>query len=320
MMEFSRAFEEIDPNIKMKILVVYNAWRGAFDTLKLFVDSVRSFKNICLITVDWNKDSWILSEPEIVSAAAIDKLALSFGVDIVLLLGSALRLDKPAPINSPTTYASYYISTLNNEINKVENFDFAHLKYTAHSYKQREGFKWLPTSANIEMFDLFSANTQRENDGKFLCLWNHSLLKADLRRKELAELKSSGLDHQCFGSLTRNKINSYEAMVRIRSCRAVLDDNRDGVVDESQYNDRFSSSCALGVPVIAHRCPDLDACFTSYLNLGGCSSFAERLRSITQEEMEHQAEQNHREVREKHRNEFRWAEIIRDHLKRTNKE
>jgi hypothetical protein len=316
---FNSSYHELDKSLRMKILVVYNAWRGAFDTLKLFVDSLDSFPNITSMALDWKKDSWILAEPEIVDFSTIDEVARSFECDIVLMLGSCLRLSEPAPKNHEITYASYYISTINNEKNKVENFGFAHHRYTAHSYNMREGFMWLPTSVNTDVFDLYSRKNTKGNDGKFLCLWNQSFSKGEARIKMLAELGSQGVRHQCFGSLTKNAINSYEAMKKMRQCRAVIDDNRDGVSKECQYNDRFSSACALQKPVIAHKCKDLDECFSSYLHLKDGMTLSESLTSLTDQEMEQTAEQNHKEIKDKHRNEYRWAEIIKNHTSRINK-
>ena len=54
------------PKLKqnLNILCVYTCWRGAFDTIKIFCESIVGKKHINLFFLDWEKEAWIFSDKE----------------------------------------------------------------------------------------------------------------------------------------------------------------------------------------------------------------------------------------------------------------
>ena len=158
-------------NKKLRILVVYSSWRGCFDTIQMFVNSLRK-DNIELITIDCNKDKFIFLKNNVIKFDTIDSIANKFKCDIVFLLGRELRLSHPVSVNSSITYSNYQISSISQCKDCPDQFSYTHFFYSSHSYTQKNLPKciWLPTSTYVNLFkDYFSI---KQNKYKFLMLWN----------------------------------------------------------------------------------------------------------------------------------------------------
>jgi hypothetical protein len=305
-----------------RVLVVFNAWRGRFDTLKLFVDTLSEYK-IFYRAIDWKINSWILDKGKKINLDIVDDIANKFKCNIVLLLGKQLVLNKPVSLNNHITYASYYISSIQNT-SALESFNFTHFLYCSHSHEKNilSNFKWLPQSVNSRAILNFIKNKTVTRNNKVLCLWNDDKhYKTYLRLKMLEDLRKSDIDHLVHGTLTNNQVGSGEAISLIKGSKLVLDDNRGIKQNQFQFNDRFSLSCLLKTPVVTNKCDDLDLCFDSYLYYNKDKSFIQNIYDIINTPIDlinTIVYQNYKKTLQCHRNEFRWSNIFFDHYRRIN--
>lgn len=315
---------------KIKPLIVYSQWRGMLDTLQSFVDSLSSF-NIYPLCVDWSKDKWILSNNSgsIVDFHQINKIARSFDCDLVILLGANLRFNQPIPDkdNSNITYVAYHISPINRiQDDTVTNFTYNHYAYLALSFCMDlvPKAKWLPTSINFDQYSLYLKKYQHIKPNENLLLtFNKSEYKTDYRLQILQELIGSNIPTRAYGSLVNKPINSFDLLEEIVCSKLILDDNRDGLSFNYHFNDRFSMCSILRRPVLTNKCKDLDICFDNqYLFLNYELSLIDNINhiySLPQDYLDNIVNHNYKCMSQRHRNEFRWANIFYDHLNRINK-
>jgi hypothetical protein len=310
-------------NKKLRILVVYSSWRGCFDTIQMFVNSLRK-DNIELITIDCNKDKFIFLKNNVIKFDTIDSIANKFKCDIVFLLGRELRLSHPVSINSSITYSNYQISSISQCKDCLDQFSYTHFFYSSHSYTQKNLPKciWLPTSIDVNLFkDYFSLKQYKY---KFLMLWNKSSDNKNIDRlKLIEELKNCKINFHHFGTLLDNSksLNSLEALDAINDANFNLDHNADTILDCNQFNDRFALSSILKTPVISHECCDLNMCFEDYLKYDAKISLTdnlENLQSLDRDYLTHVVESCYQRVLEDHDNMSRWAQVIDDHFTRIN--
>ena len=325
--EFSETYlnyHNVIVSSKIRPLIIYDSWRGLLDTLQSFVYSSYSFQ-VYPILINWRQESWLFLRKNILNFNAINSIAKSLNCNLVLLLGSSLRLDRPAPLNSEITYISYYISSLNDIQEDMDNFEYCHKCYTAHSYLKNKipNTEWLPTSVNLKQYKTIkekNRNYIRKKD-QLLLLFNKGDNKKEYRLKIIDELKKSKIKFKVYGLLIDRPINSYVSLLEILSSRLVLDDNRDLPYD-NQFNDRFATCSALEVPVIANKNEDLDKCFNNYLFFETKLSIIENIEQVytmDQKLIKEILHNNYKCIETMHQNEFRWANIFYYHIKRTNK-
>jgi hypothetical protein len=313
-------------NQKIRILIIYSCWRGCFDTIQLFVNSIRK-NNIELIIIDWRKDSFIFkSKPRrgILDLDVIDDIAKKYDCNLVIFLGAGLRLNKPVDPNSLITYSNYQISTISHIDDQLNNFNYTHFLYSAHSYTQIFLKKsiWLPTSIDVELFKNLYCN--KKNKYNILCLWNKSLNSKNQDRLNLInEMINDKIDFHHFGALLEGSqtLNSLEAIEAINNCKFNFDHNTDASLNYSQFNDRFIISALLKTPALSFGCYDLDMCYDNYIKYDHSISLLDNFQNLYDlqfDELQVILESCYNRTLADHDNDSRWAQIIHDHVSRVN--
>ena len=195
-------YHDVIINSKIKPLIIYDSWRGLLDTLQSFVYSLSSFQ-IFPSFINWQKEDWLFLRKNILNFNSVNSIAKSLDCNLVLLLGSNLRLSRPAPINSEITYVSYYISSLNETKEDINNFEYCHKCYVAHSYLKKiiPDAEWLPTSVNLQQYKTIKNNNKNYINKKdqLLLLFNKGNNKEKYRLEIIEELKKSKIKFKSYG-------------------------------------------------------------------------------------------------------------------------